>query len=582
MLLLWGLAGGGKSMAQDAVRPAVSLTPAWHLTVDGAATDWTPPAWPLDSLHAMTRRALVHVQQTGYYHARIDSVVTQTERLRPRVEVFVRKGPRVLVDTVRIEGTETVSAAQLRARMRTRPGASLIPARLEADIDAMLAHYEAAGYPLARVRVEETALHPGDPSALQLTLRVDEGPALWLKQIAVPSGARTTPRFVARAAGLEVGTPLDDYDPIVIRQRLQDTGLFRDVGISTLRVEADGGAVLDVPFEERAPGTFDLVVGYLPPAAQQTAGQLVGNGHLRLENVFGGGRTAGLMLDRRPGRVSTADVRLVDPYVFGAPVRLEGRFTGEQRDSTYSKQAYSVAVGLILDAATDLFGTLTRELTQPGPAGVMLEGPRQQIPHSAAWFTGVGVRMRRVDRTVNPRRGFRIETILERGQKTRRFQAQTTDRDTTRQRDAVNQERLQVHGRIFVPTWPGQLMAWGVDGTVMRSDTYDRSDLFRLGGANTLRGYDEDQFLGHIVGRLLFEYRHQIDRESFAYVFGDLGFVATPALSDASAQRQWKPGYGVGIQVSTDLGLIRASYGLNPDDARPLNGRIHLGLSFGL
>jgi len=116
----------------------------------------------------------------------------------------------------------------------------------------------------------------------------------------------------------------------------------------------------------------------------------------------------------------------------------------------------------------------------------------------------------------------------------------------------------------------------------MRSDTYDRSDLFRLGGANTLRGYDEDQFLGHIVGRLLFEYRYQIDRESFAYVFSDLGFVATPALSDASAQRQWKPGYGVGIQVSTDLGLIRASYGLNPDDARPLNGRIHLGLSFGL
>lgn len=582
MLLLWGLAGGRKGMAQSYARPAVSGTPTWHLTVDGVVTDWTPPAWPLDSLYAMTRRALVHVQQKGYYHAQVDSVVTQPERRPPSVEIVIRKGPRVLVDTVRIVGTEAVPTALLRARMQTGSGAPLHPSQLEADMDAMLAYYEEEGYPLARVRVEETALHPESPSRLRLTLRVDEGPALWLKQIAVPSGTRTTPRYVARAAGLEVGAPLDGYDPAMVRQRLQDTGLFRDVGLPAMRVEDDGGAVLDVPLEERAPGTFDLVVGYLPPTAQQNAGQVVGNGHLRLENLFGGGRTAALMIDRRPGRVSMADVRLADPYVFGAPVRLEGRFTGEQRDSTYSKQAYSAAIGLILDASTDVFGTVTRELTQPGPAGVVLRGVRQQIPRSAAWFTGIGVRMRRVDRRVNPRRGFWIETTLERGQKARRFQARSPDRDTTRSRDAVNQERLQLRGRVFVPTWRGQLIAGGLDGAVMRSETYDRSDLFRLGGASTLRGYDEDQFLGHAVGRLLLEYRYQVDRESFAYVFGDLGFVATPALSEAPARQQWKPGYGVGMQVSTDLGLIRASYALNPDDARPIQGRIHIGLSFGL
>ena len=117
---------------------------------------------------------------------------------------------------------------------------------------------------------------------------------------------------------------------------------------------------------------------------------------------------------------------------------------------------------------------------------------------------------------------------------------------------------------------------------MLRSDTYDRSDLFRLGGATTLRGYDEDRFIGNTVGRLLVEYRYQIDRASFAYLFGDLGVVDTPALGDVPATRDWHPGYGLGIQVGTDLGLIRASYALNPDDTSPTDGRVHLGLSFGL
>jgi hypothetical protein len=229
-----------------------------------------------------------------------------------------------------------------------------------------------------------------------------------------------------------------------------------------------------------------------------------------------------------------------------------------------------------------VFGSLTREGTQPGQAGTALQEGVQQIPRSSGWFTGLGVRVRRVDRSINPRRGFWIETTLERGQKNRRFDRRTADGDTVRIRDAVRQERLNVASRFFVPTWSGQLIAWGIDASVLRSGTYDRSDLFRFGGAATLRGYDEDRFVGNVVGRVLMEYRYQIDRASFAYLFGDLGMVDTPELGDVPGRRGWHPGYGLGIQVSTDLGLVRASYALNPDDTSPTDGRIHLGLSVGL
>ena len=586
-LALWALYVGcwaWSATVATATAPAAdsSEAPQWRLVVAGEPAAWNAPDWPIDSLRAVVRHALARVQADGYYQARVDSVVTRSERVPPRVDIFVTKGPQIPVGSIRLQGASAVPEPTLRRVMTTTVGSPLNPSELEADIEALLDRYEAEGYPLARIQIAKTVLQPGDPPTLRLTLRIDEGPALWLKGVDVPPSVRTTSSFAAHAARLPIGAPLVNYDAEAIRQRLEDTGLFKSVGRPTLQVEGDGGAVVDIPLEEKPPGTFDLVFGYLPPTAQRTAGQIVGNGHLQLKNLFGGGRTAGLVIDRRPGRVSTADVHIADPYLFGTPVRVAGRFTGEQRDSTYSKQVVRTAVGYLFDAGAEVFGSVTREATQPGQEGRAVEGVMQQIPRSTGWFTGLGIRIRRVDRPVNPQRGFMIETTLERGQKRRRFDRRTENGDTTRVQDRLRQERLRLTGRVFVPTWANQLLAWGLEAAVLRSDTYDRSDLFRIGGATSLRGYDEDRFIGNAVGRLLLEYRYQIDQASYAYVFGDLGIVDRPELDTVQAVRDWHPGYGVGIQVRTALGLVRASYVLNPDDTSPADGRVHLGLSVGL
>ena len=117
---------------------------------------------------------------------------------------------------------------------------------------------------------------------------------------------------------------------------------------------------------------------------------------------------------------------------------------------------------------------------------------------------------------------------------------------------------------------------------MLLSQDYDRSDLFRLGGATSLRGYDEDRFLGNVVARGLVEYRLQLDRASYAHAFFDLGYVARPALTTTTATQGWHPGYGLGLRLQTAIGRISATYALNPEVQSPANGRVHLGLSVGL
>jgi outer membrane protein assembly factor BamA len=583
--LLW--VGGRQPVVGQTSSPetrAEAVAVQWRLVLDGERAEWpdTVSTAPVDRLPAVGRRVLRHLRRSGYYYATLDSATVDTSAPPASVRLHVRRGPQVRIGTLRIEGDSAVPADELFALMETREGDRLRPNRLEADIQALLDRYEEAGHPLAQIRVAETRLTTDEPPALHVTLRVEEGPKLWLRRIEVPDDARTSPGLLAQLAELEVGEPLRDYDPEAIRRRLQEHEIFQSVESPRLRVAADGGAVLRIPVEEAAPGAFDAVLGYLPPSRTRDSGQLVGTGHLLLKHLFGGGRTAEFTLDRRPGQTSIFDVSLSDPYLFGLPLRIEGHFRGEQRDSTYGERVYELEGGYRLDNGLELTTTLSWEGVRPGPAGTQFLDDRQQIPRSTTLFYGVGVRYQQRDRAQNPRRGVSVGIHLAQGRKERRRRRITADGDTTRVSSSLRQERLRGRVRAYLPLFDRQVLAVGGEGSVLLSQDYDRSDLFRLGGATSLRGYDEDRFLGNVVARGLVEYRLQLDRASYAHTFFDLGYVARPALTTTTATQGWHPGYGLGLRLQTAIGRISATYALNPEVQSPANGRVHLGLSVGL
>lgn len=582
LLLAVGLVSPEKLQAQDAYSPeATARAPVWELVLNGASADWpgAPPAQPIDSARAVAQRVLERLRREGYYYARMDSAVIDSAARPPTVRLHATRGPRVVIDSIRIVGTEVVPASEVRRLLRTEASEPLDPQELDADLQAVLDRYERAGHPLAEIQVDPSVVDSSDRSRVRLTLHIDEGPALWLKRVETTDDARTTPAVLAHLAGLTVGAPLTGYDPETIRQRVAQSPLFRRVGMPELRVGPEGGAILQIPVDEAPPGAFDLVLGYLPASSTEESGQFIGSGHLLLEHLFGGGRRVDLTLDRRPGRASIFDLSVADPFVLGLPLRVQGDFRGEQRDSTFSERQYGLEVGYRFESGVELVGRLSREVTQPGPSGARLEGERQGIARSRTLFYGVGVRYERLNRPVNPRRGLRLDVQVEQGQAERSFRRRTAEGDTTRISRDLRQERLHGTMRAYLPLFSRQVVVVGTDAAVLRSEDYDRSDLFRLGGTASLRGYDEDRFLGNVTARALLEYRLQLDRRSYAYAFGDLGYVRRPELQETAGRQSWRPGYGLGIQVSTGIGLVRASYALNPEVATPANGRVHVGLS---
>lgn len=436
---------------------------------------------------------------------------------------------------------------------------------------------------MAVARVDSVRRNP-DRTAWDVHISVDPGPLVRLSDVRLVGDAATRSRTAALLAGVRTGDRAGRVSLDDVRASLRGSGLFRAVGEPSYEILPDSTARLLVPVDPAPPGSFDVTIGLLPGSDPEGGPQVVGNGSIELDNAFGAGRQFDLLLDRRPGRTSHMNAGASDPFVAGYPVRVDLRFDGLQQDSTWSTRTWSAAAayrfGISLDDL-ELGVRYSREVTRPGQAGLRVTGGAQRIARSDASFWGVEISIRRVDDPVSPRSGIVAESTLERGVRTFSRRIVEPSGDTTRVIIGDGRERMSLRFRGHVPLGTVLSLVAGGDVSILSADDVDESDLFRLGGASTLRGYDEDRFRGTTVGRGLIEIRSRFEERSFASAFFDLGFVDRPRIRDFPAESGWHPGFGVGVQFQAPVGLMNVSYAVGGRGGLP-EGRVHVGVRFGL
>jgi outer membrane protein insertion porin family len=123
------------------------------------------------------------------------------------------------------------------------------------------------------------------------------------------------------------------------------------------------------------------------------------------------------------------------------------------------------------------------------------------------------------------------------------------------------------------------VVAVGLHGREIRTGQVQPGEMYQFGGANTLRGYRENQFIGSEIVWSNAEYRFLLARRSFLFAFLDTGYYNRPAddvLGTPSA-RAFKYGYGIGIRLDTPLGNMGVSFAFGQGDSFG-TAKIHIGL----
>jgi hemolysin activation/secretion protein len=104
-----------------------------------------------------------------------------------------------------------------------------------------------------------------------------------------------------------------------------------------------------------------------------------------------------------------------------------------------------------------------------------------------------------------------------------------------------------------------------------------QNELYRFGGINSMRGFNEEELFASTKLITTLEYRFIVDKNSNAFLFYDQAFYENAAVT---YKKDYPFGIGAGFSFGTKLGIFSISYALGNQLSNSLDfrsGKIHFG-----
>ena len=432
------------------------------------------------------------------------------------------------------------------------------PGSLEAALARGLAALSKRGYPFAQAQPGGFVL-AGDRVTGRISL--DPGPRARIESLELPGAKVTQPGTALRVAGVETGASYTGEEDARVAERLARSGLFSRVGEAELVPGSAPDLVrLRYAVEEPPYTRFRGVLGVSGRDARVT-----GLLDLDLANIAGTGRAGAGRWENRGEGLTRYGLRYREPWLPVIGIGLLGLLEHDVNTSLYSYTNWEVVGDLLVaDRWTFRFGRGGSRAVETMAEDVL------GTPITEGYFLA-GVELDLRDSARNPERGFLLGGESRRGTK-------TSFPDSVEVR--VDRTRWELGGEGYRRTgrkWLGVLRGH-FEFLDTPEDSVPRWDLIEVGGANSLRGYREDQFLTLGTVILQGEWRlRQDERGSALYAFSDAGFIQEDGRRLEDLFDQFLLGYGLGIRQAKGPGILSLEYGI-PKGESPLDGRLHLRL----
>lgn len=491
----------------------------------------------MEMVTAEVRRLESVLAYSGYTGAH---VAVDTSRSASGLDLHFRVEPgmRARLRRWRVAGSESLPEERLRRvlprrRFYTRP-------RVERAVSAARQVMAEADFPLADVALATVAESSGWVTP---TLRVLAGPRPGVNFIAFEPelvGQAVFERLARFQRGPYSAQRVDAW-----RRNIESYGFCSVVGVEFVTVGNDTGLLFDLSRlganEVFGAAGYSTVDSRFDGYARVALGNLFESGR-RLEGTWRSGYGD-----------SRYSVSYTEPAALRSPVDLTLEVSHRSVDTVYAHTR----------------GMVQATVLTAGPASVALETGLERVVDVAtrsrvdATWAGTRFGYDRRDRAANPRRGYRVGAG-------NRLGLRGGDSSVTRLADYA-----QLDVEVASPV-VGQFVGWAriAVRTVYSAAELLDPELNAMGGANSLRGYAEQQILARSLGWMNIEPRFLIGRATRVYPFLDAGaYGERDALRLAAA-------WGAGARVAAGPGLFGFDYGVALGES-PLRGKVHMNLLVG-
>ena len=512
------------------------------------------------------------LQQDGYLLASADSLYLRRDTLHVKLHLGQRYEWAQLRNGNLSEGVLIESGF----REKFYRDVPFKPAEYVKLQQRILNYAERNGYPFASVWLDSVKIENGK---IEAALMVEKAFVVTYDSLAIIGDTKTQPKFLMRYLQLLPGQ-IYNQDQVNASQRMVTSLPYirqtRPPQVQFVRDKAKVYYFLD----DRQANQIDGVVGFLPDPTRQDKLLITGEANLNIRNIRGSGKQLGLQWRRVNKGSVILNGEYLHPNLLGTPFELGTKFNLLKQDSSFItiQPRVQLAYYTLKYGKFSVF-TEWRNSRILSSANVQ-SLQRLDLADARTNTYGLNYLWNNLDDFYFPRRGRLVELQFAAGKKTllRNSDLEKSFYDTLDLK--TTQLSLGLRVENFLRLSKNSALLTRLRGEALLNDQIFLNDMYRIGGLNTLRGFDEYFFFAssYAVGTL--EYRLFTASDSYVLLFYDQAYYRSDLENSETSDFPF--GVGGGISFSTGAGIFQLVYSLGKSEEQPISlkySKIHFGVT---
>ena len=437
---------------------------------------------------------------------------------------------------------------------------ALRPSELKQLLSKILNFYLNNGYPFAEIGFQNADL---DDDQLTCELEIKTGELFRWKAINLKGNVDISLRSLQTITGVIIDEPFSEEILSLVDKRLEQTIYFKKAKASEI-LFTEEGVELFVYLESQKVSSVQGAVGLQPNPITQRVG-LTGDIQVKLLNAFNKGENLDLNWRSIQPQTQALNLKLVYPYLFQTPFGIDARFNLFKRDSSFLDVKTNLGIQYQL---TD--GSLLKAFYQLSSSDLLYGASNSifsKLSKVRSNSYGLSFFRRKLDYIPNPMKGNSL--LVEVAVGSRKTILDSVKNSLMGRINLQYQQYFQLYGR--------NVLKLAANFESYYAPEIFQNELYRFGGINSFRGFNEEELFASTKFITTLEYRFIVDRNSNAFLFYDQAFYENTALNYLKDNPF---GIGAGFSFGTKLGIFTISYALGKQLNNNLDfrsGKIHFG-----
>jgi len=517
------------------------------------------------------------LQLKGYIEVSIDSIVLKGNILHSYLYI----GKQYKVAKLQNGNLSEAQLQKIHFKPEEYENQSYSFRKIENLQQKALSSFENNGYPFAEVFLDSFSINK---YSIQAKLFANKNELFTFDSLVVHGKTKTTSNFLEHYLNIKKGE-LYDYSKIKsISSKLKQLSYIKEYR-ETQIVFIEGKATVNIFLEKQKSNEFNLLLGILPnDKLTDRSVTITGDGRLNLFNSFGVGEEVFVDFKQLKPKTQNLDFKFNYPYFINLPFGLSGTFNLYKNDTAFLNLNTKVGVSYPFNGA-DFIQVFYRNnisnILNQDTTGVRTTKQLPNLLDKTNNLIGLKLHFQNLDYIFNPTKGYLFTISAAVGTRTIRQNSKLTNIESTIYK-SVELESINYNVGLdlnyYLTIYKKHSIVLSNKSKFFISKNVLENEKMRIGGAKSLRGFDEEEIYTPYFSIFTAEYHFSLSKNAYFYTFGDVSIVEDQRFGSKNIDIPF--GFGVGTTFETKGGIFSLSYALGKQFNNPIeikNGKIHFG-----